>query len=240
MSLLELLATVQDGLTLSEVSRKLHIPKSTSHYLIYTLTTRGYVQRRTDGHHILGMRSADLVLASAGAEANLGKLACATLRQIAVRTNLTATMSVLRGAEAVIIGRCKSFRDTGGGSWIGRHLDIHCTAQGKALIAPLSEEELNKLIGGRELARYTSKTISSFTELKAHLSVIRASGFAINDEEQVLGVRAVAAPVVDPLGSVLASVSVRGFTDEIPLSRLPELGREMIQAARYLSLQVSG
>jgi DNA-binding IclR family transcriptional regulator len=240
MSLLELLATTQEGFTLSEISRKLHIPKSTSHYLIYTLTTRGYVQRTNSGHFVLGLRFADLSTASSVAEANLSKLAAATLRQVAARSNLTATMSVLRGAEAVIISRARSFQDGGSGAWVGRHLDIHCTAQGKALIASLQEEELDKLIGSRELAQYTSRTIYSVTALKAHLSKIRAAGFATNDEEQVLGIRAVAAPIFDHLGTVVASVSVRGSTDEITSSRLPELGREMIRAARYLSLQVSG
>ena len=240
MSLLELLATVPEGLTLSDLSRKLHIPKSTNHYLIYTLTTRGYVQRTSNGHYVLGLRFADLANASASAEVNLSKLAAPTLRQIAARAGLTATMSVLRGAEAVIISRARSFQDMGGGAWVGHHLDIHCTAQGKALIASLPDDELNKLIGTRELSHYTPKTIFSVTALKAHLSQIRAIGFATNDEEQVLGIRAVAAPVVDALGAVIASVSVRGSTEEISASRFPELGREMIRAARYLSLQVSG
>jgi DNA-binding IclR family transcriptional regulator len=240
MSLLELLATVPEGLTLSEISRKLHVPKSTTHYLTYTLTTRGYLQRTSNGHYVLGLRFADLANASVTAEINLSKLAAPTLRQIAARSNLTATMSVLRGAEAVIISRSRSFQDAGGGAWVGHHLDVHCTAQGKALIASLPDEELTRLIGTRELSYYTPKTIYSMTALRAHLSNIRATGFATNDEEQVLGIRAVAAPVVDGSGTVIASVSVRGSVGEISTSRFPELGREMIRAARYLSLQVSG
>ena len=239
MSLLELLATVPEGLTLSGLSRKLHIPKSTNHYLIYTLMTRGYVQRAGNGHYVLGLRFADLANASVSAELSLSKLAAPTLRQVAARANLTATLSVLRGAEAVIINRSRSFQDNHGGAWVGRHLDIHCTAQGKALIASLPDEELNKLVGNRELAGYTSKTILSVTALKAHLAQIRTVGFATNDEEQVIGCRAVAAPVVDAFGTVIASVSVRGMTEEISTSRFLELGREMMRAARYLSLEVS-
>src|SRR3954454_11456215 len=71
MSLFELLANSQQGLTLSELSRKLSIPKSTTHYLIHTLVTRGYVQRGTDGrHYLLGLRLADVASASP-AELNL-------------------------------------------------------------------------------------------------------------------------------------------------------------------------
>ena len=239
MSMLELLATTRDGFTLSELSRKLQIPKSTTHYLIHTLATRGYVQRTSNRRHSLGMRFADLANAST-AELNLSALASPTLRRLAARSNLTATVSILRGAEAVIIGRARSLDDSSGGAWVGHHLDLHCTAQGKALIAGLPEEQLNKLFSRCELAQYTPKTIFSFTALKKHLAEIRAKGFATNDEEQVVGVRAVAAPVLDPAGNVLACISVRGSIDKISSFRLPLLGREMIRAARDLTLQAVG
>jgi len=232
ISLFELLAGSQQGLTLSELSRKLSIPKSTTHYLIHTLATRGYVQRGTDGrHYLLGLRLGDV--ASAGpTELNLRTQVTPCLRQIAARFNLTATATVQRGAEAVIIAKAESFQDAGGGAWIGRHIDLHCTAQGKALICTLSDQELEKLLGGREMARFTPKTISSLTALKAHLARVRADGYAVNDEEQVPGVRAVAVPVIDPIGVVVASISVRGSTVQIPSSRISLLAREMIHLAR--------
>jgi DNA-binding IclR family transcriptional regulator len=237
MSLLELLAASSEGLTLSEVSRELNIPKSTTHYLIYTLASRGYVQQISNRRYALGIRSADL--GDAGAiERSLGTMAEPALRQIVARVSLTATVSILRGAEAVIVGVAKSIHDLGGGIWIGHHLDLHCTAQGKALVASLSDEELNKLFAKRELSRYTSKTIVSLPVLKAHLSEVRAAGFATNDEEQVLGCRAVAAPVVDSSGKVVACVSVRGTKRQIPAARLPTLGVEIIRAAHLVSLQI--
>ncbi len=212
MSLFELLSNSHQGLTLSELSRKLSIPKSTTHYLIRTLVTRGYVQCGTDGrHYLLGLRLADMASASP-AELNLRTQVTPYLRQIATRFNLTATATVQRGAEAVIIAKVESFQDAGGGAWIGRHIDLHCTAQGKAL--------------------FTSRTISSLTALKAHLALVRANGFAVNDEEQVAGVRAIAIPVTDPIGAVIASVSVRGSTSQIPTPRVSLLAHEMIYLAR--------
>lgn len=240
MSLFELLANAQRGMTLSELSRKLNIPKSTTHYLIHTLVTRGYVQRGADGrHYLLGLRLSDVASASA-AELNLRTMATPFLRQMAARLNLTSTATVLRGAEGVIVARIESFQDTGGGAWIGRHVDLHCTAQGKALISTLAEEHLDRLFAGRELAHYTSKTISSLTSLKAHLTQVRANGFALNDEEQVIGLRAIAVPVIDPIGAVVASVSVRGSTAQIPLSRVPQIARDVMPIAYALSQELSG
>jgi DNA-binding IclR family transcriptional regulator len=239
MSLFELLASSRTGLTLSELSRKLNMPKSTTHYLIYTLATRGYVQRASNGRHSLGLRFANVASAST-AEVNLGTVATPHLRQLAARLGLTATLSVLGGAEAVIVSKVTWARDAGGGAWVGHHLDLHCTAQGKALISALSDEELDKLLAGRELAQFTDRTIASISALKAHLAEVRANGYAVNDQEHVHGVRAVAAPVVDSLGVVIAAISVRGLISQISTSRLRELGGEMIRASRNITLQLSG
>lgn len=240
MNLLELLASSRAGLTLSELSRKLGIPKSTTYYLAYTLVTRGYVQRSGRGHYSLGFRFADVAGAST-AGVNLNILAKPYLRQVAAKLNLTAMLAVLGGAEAVIIAKVTWARDGdgGGGAWVGRHLDLHCTAQGKALIANMPEDELDRLLTDRELARFTSKTIDSLPALKAHLAETRAIGYSVNDEEHVLGIRAVGAPIFDSWGMVKAAISVRGSTQHIPSYRLQELGREMVRAAREMSLQLS-
>jgi IclR family acetate operon transcriptional repressor len=239
MSLFELLAASQSGLTLSQLSRKLDIPKSTAHYLLHTLHTRGYVQRSSDGrHYSLGLRFADVARGD-NAELSLRTFAIPYLRQIVARLDLTATLAVRRSAEAVLVARVESHHDAGGGAWVGRHVDLHCTAQGQALIVDLSDEELSRLFAGRELARFTTKTICSLSALKAHLVEVRAKGFAVNDEEMVSGVRAVAAPVVDSLGTVIASVTVRGTTRLIPTHLIAQLGREMILVAREMSQRMS-
>jgi DNA-binding IclR family transcriptional regulator len=233
MDLFELLARSRTGLTLSELSRKLNLPKSTAHYLIYTLETRGYLQRTTDGRHALGLRFAKLAAAST-AELDFCRLAKPYLKQLAARLDLTAALTALRGAEAVVIAIAAVAHVGGGGVWVGRHVDLHSTAQGKALIASMSDEELGEIFCGREFAPFTPKTILSLSALKAHLAEVRACGYSVNDEEYFQGVRAAAAPVFDPLGVVVAAVSVRGTCKQIPADRLPQLGHEMVRAARDL------
>ncbi len=238
LSLLELLAHSQTGLTLSEVSRKLRIPKSTAHYLIHTLETRGYVQYGCHGRHISpGLRLSDLADPSR-ATSHLALVITPFLSEAAQRLKLTATGTVLLGAEAVIIGKYGCPGDPIGGAWVGRHIDLHCTAQGKALIAHLTESRLMELFRGREPGRFTSKTISSFAALRTHLAVVRDQGFAVNDEEHALGIRAVAAPVLDRSGSVVLAISVRGSTREIAAYRIEQLGFEMIRMASEISREL--
>lgn len=238
LSLFELLANSQHGLTLSELSRKLIIPKSTTHCLIYTLFTRGYLQRSSDGRHFVpGIHLAKVAGANT-AELNLKELAMPYLRKMSSLLNLTAIATVRRGAQAVIIAKVESFQDRGGGAWIGRHFDLHCTAQGKALISALSDEKLDKLFGCRDLAPFTPKTIASLTSLKTHLALVRTNGFAVNDEEQVFGIRAVAAPVTDSEGTVVAAFSVRGSTDQISRARFPMMGREVLLLSQEFSSEL--
>lgn len=239
MNLFELLRSSRNGLTLSELSRKLNLPKSTTHYLIYTLETRGYLQRTTDARHTLGLRLAKLAGMST-VERDFGRLAKPYLRQIAARLNLTAALTTLRGAEAVVLAIASSVQVGCGGAWVGRHIDLHCTAQGKALIAALSDAELGEIFRGREFAPFTAKTILSLSALKVHLAEVRERGFAVMDEEYFQGTRAVAAPIIDPLGVTVAAVSVRGTSKQIPSSRLSELGQEVIRASRDLALQLTG
>jgi DNA-binding IclR family transcriptional regulator len=235
MNLFELLASSRNGLTLSELSRKLNLPKSTAHYLIYTLETRGYLQRTADGRHTLGLRFARLAAAST-AEHDFGRSSKPYLRQLAARLDLTTALTALRGAESVVIAIAAAAQVGGGGTWVGRHVDLHCTAQGKALISASSEEELGEIFGGREFAPFTSKTILSLSALKAHLAEVKACGYYVNDEEYFQGVRGVAAPIFDPLGVVVAAISVRGSSRQIPGSRLAGLGHEMVRAARDLEM----
>ena len=82
-------------------------------------------------------------------------------------------------------------------------------------------------------------TICTVSALKAHLTEVKARGFAVNDEEMVSGIRAVAARVVDSLGMIIASVSVRGTTRLIPTHHIAQLRREMILVARERSQRMS-
>jgi IclR family acetate operon transcriptional repressor len=235
MDLFELLAGSHTGFTLSELSRKLNLPKSTAHYLIHTLETRGYLQRTAEGRHALGLRFAKLAVSSM-AEPDFCRRAKPYLKQLAGRLDLTVALTALHGAEAVVIAIAVVAQVGGGGVWVGRHIDLHCTAQGKALIAGMSDEELAELFGGREFAPFTPKTILSLSALKTQLADVRACGYSVNDEEYYQGVRAASAPVFDPHGVVVAAVSVRGSCKQIPSDRLPQLGQEMVRASRDLGM----
>lgn len=233
--LLELLAPSSVGLTLTEICRSVHIPKSSAHYLIHTLLARGFLQRNLDGRtYSLGPRLAALTDAC-DADRQVQLATRSVLRDIALELRLPGLAAVLKGAEACLVEVVNPPGATRGGQWVGRHIESHCTAQGKALLAYIPDEKLDLLFSGRPLARFTARTICTLPLLKQHLAGVRAHGFAINNEEHVAGMRGISAPVFDHVGRAIAAVGVSGSTRELPTERLPAITHLLLSASQEIS-----
>lgn len=240
LDMLELIACSSRGLTLAEISRALGLAKSSAHNLIGTLLARGCVYRDLDGHHYLIGFGLSAFANAVAAHKQLSAICLPFLQALERTLQLTAQTAVLNGAEGIIISKAESPHNVGSGTWLGRHFDLHCTAQGKALIAHLPDPELEQLFRYRGFARFTPKTICSLEELKADLAEVRARGYALNNQEHILGLTGVAAPVFNHIGTTIASVSVRGSSHEqLPSWRIPHVADEVIAATRQISRQLT-
>jgi DNA-binding IclR family transcriptional regulator len=235
LDVVELIASSNVGLTLSEICRRAHIPKSSAHYLLYTLLTRGFVQRNLDGS-TYSLGPSLTALADVGHPDRQVQLAVRPdLRDLARKLGVVAVASVLKSAEVSIVEVANPPGKRSGGQWVGRHLDSHCTSHGKILLAGLPDTEVDLLFSGRPLAKFTPNTICSLPILKQHLAMVRAQGFALNDEEHIVGTRGIAAPVVDHVRHVLAAVGVTGTTVELPQERIPAITHLVVLVSREIS-----
>jgi DNA-binding IclR family transcriptional regulator len=113
------------------------------------------------------------------------------------------------------------------GSWVGKRMELHCTGLGKALISHWNDAELERLAQERTLPRHNDNTIASVKRLRDELATVRRLGYAIDDEEDVLGFRCVGAPVYGPDGSVIAALSVSGTTVEVTPENAHTLGKTL-------------
>jgi DNA-binding IclR family transcriptional regulator len=123
-------------------------------------------------------------------------------------------------------------------TWIGKRVDPHCTSLGKCLIAYLPEEDLDRLVAQRGLLRHNENTIVSPVRLKEELARIRALGYALDDEEEEIGVRCIGAPVWNRDGQVIAAVSVAGTTMRINEETHDGLAAQVRQTALAISRQL--
>lgn len=235
LDLLELLALSDHGLTLSDLSRKLRIPRSSAHYLIQSLVCRGYLERNPAGHdYVLGLRVANFAN-SVAVRSQLRVISSSYLQGIVKELGLTAQLGVLDGAEALVIDRVDAPTDIRLDSWVGRHFDLHCTALGKALIAHLPDPEVKKLFEGHGLPRHNPNTLCSMEAMRAHLAEVRAKGYALDNEEHELGVRCVAAPIFNYLGNGVAAICVFSSTTKFPAWHIPGVANKIISVAREIS-----
>jgi hypothetical protein len=159
LDLLEILGRSAQGLTLSELSRRLRIPKSTTHYLIYTLAARGYLQKIPwTRQYSLGVRAFNFT--STGiAELQLRQFLAPMIRALAERLSTGVQVSVLKGDEGMVIERVDQ-RLLPAGTQPGRHFQLHCTAAGKVLTAWLSDGELERLFSNRGRSSSSLRTRS--------------------------------------------------------------------------------
>lgn len=235
LAVLELLAQSKSGFSISEISRKLKLPKSSVHLLVGTLQHRGYLQRNAlTGKYSFGLKLISLSR-SALENLDLREEAKPFLQALMRRTALTVHMAVLERNEAVIVEKieCPGFLRLA--TWVGRRLDVNCSAVGKALIAFLSDEDFDQQFKGKVFARNNENTIVSTSKLKRELEHVRTVGYSFEDEEGEIGFRCIGAPIFNFTDHVVAAISVSGTTAQIPTEQVPELARIVKDKAAQIS-----
>jgi DNA-binding IclR family transcriptional regulator len=235
LNVLEALAQSRKGYSVSELSRRLALPKSSVHLILRTLERRGYLQKQAaGGRYRFGLKLIALSRAALdGVE--MREEARPVLAALSRETGLTVHLGILERREIVIIERIESDSPVRVVSWIGRRLAMHSTAVGKALIAFLPGTELEAELGAGELARHNDRTIASMVALRKELERVRQLGYAVCDEEDEAGVRCVGAPLLDPTGRAIAAISAAGTSVQIPQERVPALGEQVKAAAAAIS-----
>lgn len=240
LAMLEAIAERDNGMTNAEISRRLEMPKSSASYILRVLERRGYLRRDIETNkYRLGLKALSL---SRGALDGLDirRIALPALQSLVERSHLTAHLAVLDHGEAVYVERVEAPGFVRMNTWVGRHMPIHCTSVGKALVAWLPEAEIKAILKESGMRKRTSKTITVCTRYLQELSRVREQGYAVDDEENNYGVRCVAAPIFDSPGRAVASVGVSGTTTQNDLDHLPKVAELVKEAARKISQSLFG
>lgn len=217
LAILELVAKSRSGLTFSHLARSLEYPASSIHCLLLTLERQGYLHRsETTGRYMCGMKLVRIANQALNG-ITLRDKAAPLLRDLCARTGLTVHLAIREGNDVMLIAKVASIGGQHVSTWIGKHVDVHCTSMGKCLIAYLPEAEIDEVIREHGLLRHNENTIASAKKLKQELERTRSRGYAVDDQEEELGMCCLGAPVFDANGSVVAAVSVSGTTTEIDL-----------------------
>lgn len=238
LNILEAAARRRDGLTNSEISRKLGIPKSSASYILRTLERRGYLRRDAEsGRYRLGLKILSL---GGDAQANLdiADVALPFMRALEERIHMTVHLAVLDQGEAVYIEKVEAPGFFKVNTWVGRRMFLHSTSVGKCLLAWLPKHEVEALARQQGLKKRTPKTITTITRLLADLERVRNESYAVDDEENSLGARCLGAPVFDVTGNVIAALGASGTLTQVDEASMPRIAEAVKEAARRISRQL--
>ena len=236
LAILEAVAQESDGLSNAEISRKLQIPKSSASYILRTLENQGYLNRLAEtGKYRVGLKVLSL---SRGALSGIDvrEVALPIMRHLMEKTNLTCHLAILDGPDAVYIEKVEPQGFIRMDTWVGRRMRVHATSVGKALVAHIPQERLERILAERSMEKRTSKTITTLPRLLKDLEKVRQQGYAVDDEENNMGARCVGAPVFNQDGAIEASIGLSGTTNQVNPETMPRILEALKDAARHISM----
>ncbi|NPV67682.1 MAG: IclR family transcriptional regulator [Anaerolineae bacterium] len=233
-AILELLASDPgETFSLSQVAASLQVSKSTAHRYLTTLEDLDVVTRDENDNFGLGHKLIELAGALLS-DYDLRKESLPFLTSLSAQTQETAHLAVPSANDVVYIAKVDSPHSLRLASRIGARSPMHCTALGKAVLAYLPPDQLAKSIQ-QGLPKRTRHTLTSPEALCAELERVRQQGYAIDDQENEIGVRCIGAPIFDYTGQVIGAISVSGPVSRITVEKSLEFALLVRQAAQAIS-----
>jgi len=236
MKILELLSK-QDLLTLDQVASRTKIPRTSVFRLLNTFKDLGYVEQKpikgTD-HWGLGLKL--LILTnSKHSRLDVRREVRGILEELAEKTDEFVQLGVLYQRKVMYIDHVKRPKPLAMYAELGSRLPINISAAGMVLAAALKEKELDRLLNEQTFPKNTPKTPTDPNELRKILRKVARQGFAVDDQQYAIGIRCIAAPILDHNGHVIAAINVTGSLSTITDERIPVLVRQVKAAAEEAS-----
>jgi DNA-binding IclR family transcriptional regulator len=238
LRVIEAISDFDGSASVSAIARKTGLPRSTVHHLLRSLIAFGYLTQEGEAQpYKLAPRLFKLT-GRAWTQGQLAEISVPFIDELSRRTGEGTSLAILREGVVSVVAKRDSEGPVRVVQQVGTVRPIYCTAVGKILAAWLPERELDDIIGRIVFERITANTIMTPAVLKQELARIRASGFAVDNEEHIEGIRCIAAPVRDHSGKVCASLCILGPKNRFSPRRRKELRGPLLDVAEKLSVQL--
>ena len=232
LTILEALARAGEA-GVTELAADLGVHKSTAFRLVATLEAHGLVEQTEDrGKYRLGVGLLRLAGATTS-RLDVVQEARPLCRKLASDTGETVNIAVLADRSALYLDQASGSSALQTHNWVGQHIPLHATSNGKVLLCGLEPERLEALLGA--LPAYTDMTITKKSALRAELGKVRDQGYALAVDELEIGLTAAAAPIHNNHGDVIASMSVSGPTFRLGEDKIERVVKLLVTAADEVS-----
>ncbi len=239
LRLLELLSGA-DGLTLTALAQASGLAASTVHRLLATLAAHGFVEvDDQDQTWTIGVE-AFRVGQAFHRRFEVATMGRPVMRELMEATGETANIAIFEGGDVVFISQIESHEPIRAFFRAGERRNAHASGIGKALLAEMPRERVERLVRDKGLPRFTDATITDAERLFADLAEIRRRGWSLDDEERSRGMRCIAAPIFDENGEAIAGVSISGPAGRLEAERVERLGPLVRGAADAITRAIGG
>lgn len=238
LQIVQLVSRSHEGCGVTQLAQQLGVNKSTVFRLLATLAKHDFIEQDPESERYkLGYKYLELsskLLDSI----DLRHEAKPYLKQLEKETNEVVHLVVYNQGEVVYIEKLEGNETLRMHSQVGKRAPMHCTGVGKVILAHLNEQEMLRIIEQKGLPKHTEYTITDKTVFLQQLDTIRKQGYALDLEENELGIICVAAPIFNHLGQVVAAVSISGPTVRMKEARLDELKGKVMRVCQSISARL--
>jgi len=234
LDVLEALAA-HEGITLTELADYLDQSPATMHRVLATLEHRRYVESDPERQEWFVGSEAFRLGSAFLQRTNIVELSRPVMRELMSRTGETSNLGIERDGNVLFVSQIKTHETIRAFFPPGTHAPLHASGIGKALLSAFDEARFEAFVRTAQFSRFTANTVASAEQLREAVRQIRHRGYALDDEERTIGMRCVAAPIIDGYGEAVAGISVSGPTMRMPDMKVHEIGRWIVQAASDVS-----
>lgn len=223
--------------SLAEVAEAARLDKGTTRRLLLTLMGEGFIVQ-DEATRQYGLGSAIRRIAAAAEDVDIRRIANPELTRLANLLSVTSFLSIYQNHGAVCLERMHDVKGMEVRWWsIGGQLPLNCGGAPKLLLAYQDEAEIESALAG-DLVQLTPKSVTDRTELRTHFAQIRKRGWELAIDDVALGLTALAVPIFNRDGAVVAALSIAGLTPQMHQRGRPLHLEQLQTAARTIAEQL--
>lgn len=234
LDVLEALAA-HDGITLTELSAFLGQSAATMYRVLATLEQRRYVETSPERQEWFVGPEAFRLGAAFVRRTNIVERSRSVMRDLMSRTGETSNLGIEREGYVLFVSQVESHETIRAYYPPGARSPLHASGIGKALLSAFDEVRLEAFIKATTFTRFTDKTIATAGKLREEVEATRQRGYSFDDEERTIGMRCVAACILNSHSEAVAGISISGPTPRMPDARIRKIGLLVTEAAREIS-----
>lgn len=234
LEILEIISNFEEGLTISEISKELEIPRSSVDDIVKALVKKNYLYSFEEKKYVLGNKILEIALTMKG-KREIVDIANPFLKELSKKYNDTVFLSLKDGDYVLYLAKIESTRNIKITAVLGSRKSLYYTGLGKAILSTYTNEELEEYIRRTKFVSRTKHTITTPEKLKKDLQEAKIRGFAKDYREGDEDISCVAAPIFQE-GNVIGAISLAGLYNRISEEELNKRGEEIKEIAKKISI----